>query len=68
MKRKNAEVDIDETLRSLEEIAAWFEEQKESNLEEGLKKVEEAAKLLDSGRKRLGEIENRFEEVKGRIS
>jgi exonuclease VII small subunit len=63
MKKTNA-INIDEALKKLEGIAAWFEEQNEPKLEEGLKKVEEAALLLSASRKRLGEIENRFDEVK----
>lgn len=62
--KKTESVNIDETLKKLEQIALWFEEQNEPNLEEGLKKIEEAALLLESSRQRLGEIENRFDEVK----
>ena len=64
MKKKSEPVSIDETLKKLEEIALWFERQNEPSLEEGLKKVEGAAVLLEASRKRLGEIENRFVEVK----
>lgn len=67
MKKKSEPVSIDETLKKLEEIALWFERQNEPSLEEGLKKVEEAAVLLEASRKRLGEIENRFVEVKKKM-
>ncbi len=63
MKKTDA-INIDETLKKLEGIAEWFEKQREPKLEEGLKKMEEAALLLSASRKRLGEIENRFDEVK----
>ncbi len=62
--KKATVTNIDETLKKLEGIAGWFEKQREPNLEEGLKKIEEAALLLVASRKRLGEIENRFDEVK----
>ncbi len=64
MKKTTATVNVDETLKKLERIAEWFEKQDEPNLEEGLKKIEEAATLIEASRKRLGEIENRFDEVK----
>lgn len=67
MKKTNTEENVDEILKNLERIAAWFEKQSEPNLEEGLRKVEEASELLERGRKRLGEIENQFEEVKKKI-
>lgn len=63
MKKTNS-INIDETLKKLEAISEWFERQKEPNIEEGLKKTEEAARLLEESRKRLREIENTFEEVK----
>lgn len=62
--KKTDHVSLDETLKKLERIAEWFEKQNEPNLEEGLRKVEEAALLLKASRERLGEIENRFDEVK----
>lgn len=64
MKKTMATVNVDETLKKLERIAEWFEKQDEPSLEEGLKKIEEAAILVEASRKRLGEIENRFDEVK----
>lgn len=64
MKKTTATVNVDETLKKLERIAEWFEKQSEPSLEEGLKKIEEAAILIEASRKRLGEIENRFDEVK----
>ncbi len=62
--KKAGRISLDETLKKLERIAEWFEKQNEPNLEEGLKKVEEAALLLKESRERLGEIENRFDEVR----
>ncbi len=62
--KKSQQTNIDETLKKLERIALWFENENEPNLEEGLKRIEEAAVLLAASRTRLGEIENRFAEVK----
>ncbi|QQS21154.1 MAG: hypothetical protein IPL87_01315 [Candidatus Moraniibacteriota bacterium] len=64
MKKELESVHIDDTLKKLERIAAWFDAQQEPKLEEGLKKIEEAARLLAISRERLLEIQNRFEEVK----
>ncbi len=66
--KKEKSVSLDDTLKKLERIAAWFDEQDEPRVEEGLRKVEEAAELLEASRKRLGEIENRFDEVKKRMN
>lgn len=67
MKKSNP-VNIDETLKKLEAIAEWFDTRNEPDIEEGLLKVEEAARLLSAGRERLAQIENRFEEVKKMVS
>ncbi len=61
---KQQPIDIDDVLKKLEHIVAWFDRQDEPKLEDGLKKIEEAAILLEMSRNRLREIENRFEEVK----
>lgn len=63
MKKSNP-ANIDETIKKLEAIAEWFDSRNEPDLEQGLLKVEEAARLLSVGRERLAEIENRFEAVK----
>lgn len=59
----NKHANVDDILKKLESIAAWFEKQKEPNIEEGLLKIEEASVLLRAGRSRFREIENRFEEI-----
>lgn len=55
---------IKESLSALEKIAEWFEGQKEIDVEEGLKKVKEAAGLMKELKSHLKEVENEFEEVK----
>lgn len=56
--------DLDQNLKRLSQIADWFENQKEVDVEEGLRKVKEAAELIKSSKKRLSDVENEFEEVK----
>lgn len=57
-------INIKEKLGKLEEIASWFEKQKEVDVEEGLKKVKEGNALVKELRERLKEVENEFEELK----
>lgn len=55
---------IAEALKRLEAIAAWFEEQKEVDVEEGLEKVKEGALLIKDLKAKLKDVENEFQEVK----
>jgi len=55
---------IKEKLSELEQIAAWFEKQKDVDVEEGLKRVKEGAVLIKDLKERLREVENEFEEIK----
>ena len=55
---------INDSLKKLAEIATWFERQKEVDVELGLEKVREGARLIKIARERLREIENEFVEVK----
>jgi len=57
-------VNLTKTLKNLEEINNWFEDQQEIDVEQGLEKVKEGIKLVRASRGRLQEIENEFEEVK----
>lgn len=59
--------DLKLNLKKIAEIAAWFEQQKEIDVEEGLRKVQEAAALIKSSQQRLKAIENEFEEIKKEI-
>ncbi len=63
MAEKN-KIDLSKNLEKLAAIAGWFEHQKEIDVEEGLKKVKDAAVLIKESRGRLKEIENEFEEIK----
>lgn len=57
-------INIKEKLGKLEEIASWFEKQRDLDVEEGLKKVREGNVLVKELRERLREVENEFEELK----
>ena len=59
-----AKTNINESLQKLGEIVNWFEKQKEVDVETGLEKVREGARLIKIARERLKQIENEFEEVK----
>lgn len=63
-KRKAPNSSLSENLKRLSEIADWFDGREEIDIEEGLKKVREAAALLKASRKRLKAVENEFEEIK----
>lgn len=51
-------------LKKLAQISDWFEEQTEIDIEEGIKKVKQAAELIKASKMRLKEIENEFKEIK----
>jgi len=55
---------LTKSLKEIEEIVDWFEDQDEVDVEEGIKKVKVGAGLIKESKKRLKEIENEFEEVK----
>jgi len=50
-------------LMKLAQISEWFNNQKELDIEEGLKKVREAADLIKTSRKQLDTLENEFKEI-----
>ncbi len=54
---------LQENLQKLEAIAAWFEKEKDFDLEEGLQKVKEASALACNVRSRLSAVENEFREL-----
>ena len=60
----NKKSNIKESLGKLESIAKWFEDQKEVDVEEGLKRVKEGAALIKELKAHLREVENEFNEVK----
>ncbi len=55
---------LGESLKKLESITAWFEEQDEIDVEKALEKVKEGVTLIKASKERLREVENEFEIVK----
>lgn len=66
-KYKTTKQDLTSDLKKLSEISEWFEDQEEVDVEEGLKKVKEAATLIKASKERLKAVENEFEEIKKEI-
>lgn len=60
-------VNLKESLGKLNDIVAWFEEQDEVDVETGLEKVKEGAKLVKDCKTRLSEIENEFETIQKQV-
>jgi len=58
---------LNKNLKRLSEIAEWFDNIEEVDVEEGLEKVKEAVGLIKQSKERLKEIENEFEEIKKEI-
>lgn len=54
---------LNENLKKLAEISAWFNSQKELDLELGLEKVKEAAAIIKSSKEQLEKLENEFQEI-----
>ena len=59
---------LTEILKELEKINAWFDQQQEIDVEQGLEKIRMGLKLVKASRSRLKEIENEFEEIKKEIA
>ncbi len=55
---------INSSLKKLEEIVTWFEDQSEVDVEEGLEKMKEGAELIKELKTKLTKAENEFEEIK----
>jgi exonuclease VII small subunit len=63
-KEKSDAKNLSSNLKKLSAITEWFEGQEEVDIEEGLKKVKEAAALIKASKERLKAVENEFEEIK----
>lgn len=55
---------LGESLKKLETIVSWFDDQEEVDVEQGLEKVKEGVELIKVSKARLKEVENEFEVVK----
>jgi exonuclease VII small subunit len=58
---------LTDSLKNIQNIISWFENQEEVDVEKGLEKIKEGAKLIQESRARLREIENEFEIVKSEL-
>ena len=67
MATKPEKVNLTKSLEELNNIVGWFEEQDNVDVEVGLEKVREAAKLIKASKSRLAEIENEFKEIEKEI-
>jgi exodeoxyribonuclease VII small subunit len=64
MKKDDKKGHFSESMKRLENIVGWFEEQEEVDLEAALEKVKEGVRLVKANKERLKEIENEFEEIR----
>jgi len=55
---------LQETLQELKGIITELEESEDVDVEAGLAQVKEGAKLVKNARKRFGELENEFTDIK----
>lgn len=60
-------VNLTQSLQELEGIVQWFDDQEEVDVEQGLTKVKDAAKLIKDSKLRLAAIENEFAEIEKEI-
>jgi exonuclease VII small subunit len=63
-KAKKQKSDIGAKLDKLAEIVAWFDEQKEVDVERGLEKAREGAALIKELKEKMKDVENEFREIK----
>ncbi|MCX6719153.1 MAG: exodeoxyribonuclease VII small subunit [Candidatus Taylorbacteria bacterium] len=61
-------VNLKDSLKKLNDIAVWFEEQEEVDVEAGLERLKEGAELVKVCKKRLSEIENEFEQIQREVT
>ncbi len=54
---------LGESLKKVQNIIGWFDNQEEVDVEKGLEKIKEGTELIKASRIRLKEIENEFREV-----
>lgn len=64
VKKSENKIDLATNIKDLRAIAKWFDDQAEVDVEEGLLKLKEGARIIKESRSRLADLENQFEEVK----
>jgi exodeoxyribonuclease VII small subunit len=57
-------INVSKSLKELEEIVNWFEQQKNIDIEKGLEQVKNGAVIIKDLKKRLKKVENEFQEIK----
>ena len=67
-KKKIEKSNLNDNLKQLAEISAWFESQKEIDVEAGIEKVKIAAELIKSSKDKLNKLENEFKEIEKEFS
>lgn len=55
---------LKDSLKEIESIINWFDEQEEVDVEAGLEKVKKGVSLIKSSKERLRDLENEFKKVK----
>ncbi|MFH1551508.1 MAG: hypothetical protein ABIC36_01345 [bacterium] len=55
---------LKDSLKKIENIINWFDEQQEIDVEAGLEKVKQGVVLIKSSKERLKDLENEFKKVK----
>ena len=66
MSKQTNEPSLQQQMARLDELAAWFE-QEDFDIEEALKKFDEATELAVTVKARLGELENNITVLKQRF-
>lgn len=59
---------LNEYLKEISNITEWFNNQTEIDLEEAIKKVQEANELITKSKEKLGDVENSFQKIEKEIS
>ena len=66
-KSKPEEKSFKHHLEEIADILAWFDAQETLDVEQALEKMKRAGELLKITKGRLGELENKFKEIKKEI-
>lgn len=56
--------EITKNLKNLETVVAWFTNQTDVDIEQGLTKVKQGAELIKTLKQQLAEVENEFQVIK----
>jgi exodeoxyribonuclease VII small subunit len=64
MTAKKKTTNFSKAFKELEEITEWFDSEENLDLDKGLKQFERGLELASELKKKLGEVENKVEEIK----